>query len=71
MLRKNFNDSVALVLFVLIPVLWILGGRGWVSLGAQVEGGLLVTWTMVIQYYFRQRPPDPPSGTNGGRSGGP
>lgn len=53
---KTFNDRLALVLMALVPALWILGGRGIISLPPEVTGALIVTWTLVIQYYFRKAP---------------
>lgn len=54
---QNWNDILALLLLFLIPTLWVLYGRGMVDLNESVSGALIVTWTMVIQYYFRRQPP--------------
>lgn len=48
---QNFNDFIALVLIVGIVLLWVF-----VDLPAQVTGALIVTWTLVTQYYFRRKP---------------
>lgn len=56
--RQNFNDTVALFLLVVIPAMWILDARGWVTLNREVAGSLIVTWTIIIQYYFRRAPPE-------------
>ena len=58
---KTFNDRLALLLIVLIPVLWFLTGYGIIKLAPEVTGALIATWTLVIQFYFRRQPP-----TNGG-----
>ena len=54
----HFNDRLALLLLVAIPVLWALSGRGIITLPPEVTGALIVTWTMVVQYYFRRAPPN-------------
>ena len=66
---KTFNDRLALFVLIIIPVLWILQGYGTVTLAPEVTGALIVTWTLVVQYYFRRSPPaEPPTAeppTNG------
>lgn len=54
---KSFNDRLALVLLGLIPLLWVLSGRGTITLPPEVVGALIATWTLVVQYYFRKQPP--------------
>ena len=62
---KTFNDRLALLVLIIIPALWILQGLEVVSLAPEVTGALIVTWTLVIQFYFRRSPPgEPPA--NGG-----
>lgn len=51
---KTFNDRLALVLLVGIPILWVLHGRGTVTLPGEVIGALIATWTLVVQFYFRK-----------------
>ena len=54
-LPQNFNDSLAAVLILLIFGVWILDARSTaMSLPAEVNGGMLVTWTLIVQYYFRK-----------------
>mgnify|MGYP001593018987 FL=1 len=55
---KAFNDRLALLVLIGIPVLWLLDAKGWVTLDPQVMGALILTWGIVIQYYFRRAPPD-------------
>lgn len=52
---QNFNDSLALILIILISILWILQGSAKMSFPTEVNGGLLVTFTLVVQYYFSSR----------------
>lgn len=60
----HFNDRLALgLLFVLVPGFWLLDGRGWVTLSAEVNGALISTWTGLILYYFRKQPPPNGPGT--------
>ena len=55
---QNFNDRLALLVLVLIPLLWVFQGLSWVKLAPEVTGALIATWTLVIQYYFRRAPPN-------------
>ena len=55
---KNFNDRLALLIMVLIPVLWVLDGRSVFTLKPEVIGATIVTWALVAQYYFRTKPPN-------------
>lgn len=50
---QNWNDILALFVLALIPALWVLQ----INLGGEVNGALIATWTLVIQYYFRKAPP--------------
>lgn len=52
---QNFNDFLCLVLIVLIAALWILTGIKTLELPAEVTGALIVTWTLLVQYYFRKK----------------
>lgn len=54
---RSYNDRLALLLLIAIPTLWCLQGAGRVQLGPEVTGALIVTWTLIIQYYFRKSPP--------------
>ena len=59
---RNFNDRLALLLTVAMPLLWILHGRGIAPLPGEILGATIATWTLVVQYYFRRKPEDnPPS----------
>jgi hypothetical protein len=55
LLPKNFNDTLCLILIFLIVALWILTGSNILKLSAEVTGALIVTWTLLIQYYFRKK----------------
>lgn len=54
-LPQNFNDFMAIILITLIVILWILQGSSRMSFPTEVNGGLLVTFTLVVQYYFRKK----------------
>jgi hypothetical protein len=56
-LPQNFNDFLALILIILIPLMWALQGANKLSFPTEVNGGLLVTWTLIIQFYYRRTPP--------------
>ena len=52
---QSFNDLLCLVLIILIASLWILTGLKVLELSAEVTGALIVTWTLLVQYYFRKK----------------
>jgi len=54
---QSFNDFLCLILILLIVMLWILSGSGKLELSAEVIGALIVTWTLLVQYYFRKKQP--------------
>jgi hypothetical protein len=54
-LPASFNDSLCLVLIMLIVGMWVLSGLKVIVLPAEVTGALIVTWTILIQYYFRKK----------------
>ena len=56
LLPKNWNDLLSLLLIFIIPALWILSGKGIIETDASVNGALIATWTIIIQYYFRRAP---------------
>ena len=39
----------------MISVLWILAGMKVLELPSEVTSALIVTWTILIQYYFRKK----------------
>jgi uncharacterized membrane protein YqiK len=61
---QTFNDMLALVLIFGIIVLWILQGRCLLTLAPEVTGALIVTWTLVVQYYFRKAKTETESKSN-------
>jgi hypothetical protein len=52
---QNFNDPLCLILIGVITTLWILEALKLLELPAEVTGALVVTWTLLIQYYFRKK----------------
>jgi hypothetical protein len=62
-LPQNFNDFLCLILIFGIVTLWILQGCQKVTLEPQVTGALIVTWTLVVQFYFRKTPTLPNTAT--------
>jgi hypothetical protein len=54
-LPQSFNDLLCLFLIALIAGMWILMGLKILVLSAEVTGALIVTWTLLIQYYFRKK----------------
>ncbi len=51
------NNVLAIgLLFVVIPLLWIGHGREWFILPESIIGASIVTWTLIIQFFFRKKP---------------
>jgi len=53
---QNFNDFLALILVFLIVALWLVQGCTNINLRDDVNGALVVLFTLVVQYYFRRAP---------------
>lgn len=53
MLWKSWNDQLSLLLMVGIPALWAV--NRWIPLPSEVNGALIVVWTLVAQFYFRKK----------------
>ena len=52
---KTINDRLAQgLLFGVIPALWILDGAGIINLKDVILGGIIVSWSLMIQFYFRK-----------------
>ena len=55
---KQFNDLLALItLIVIIPGMWVADGLGLLEINGAVIGATIMGWTLVLQYYFRRKPP--------------
>ena len=54
-LPQNFNDLLSLVLTGATVLLWLMNGRGLVKLDDKILGATIVTWTLLVQHYFRKR----------------
>lgn len=52
---KKFNDRLALLLIIVIPLLWVT--MAWTGLPETVVGATILAWGLVVQYYFRKGPP--------------
>ena len=52
----KFNNKLAILLLLIIACLWFVAGKEFIKLDDQVSGALIVTWTLIIQYYFRRKP---------------
>ncbi len=51
---QNFNDLLALGAIIIIPGIWIMQAVMKVAIPAEVNGALIVTWSLIFQYYFRK-----------------
>ena len=55
---ERFNDLLAILLAVIvIPLIWLGQGLGWLALPGEVIGATIAVETLVAQYYFRKSPP--------------
>ena len=52
---QSFNDFLCLILVAIIMALWILAGLKVLELPSEVTGALIVTWRILVQYYFRKK----------------
>ncbi len=53
---KNFRDVLAILVGVVVfPAMWILHGRGIITLPEGVIGATIVIETLVAQFYFRKK----------------
>ena len=69
---QTFNDFLAVILIVGLAVIWGLQAANLMpNLDSTVNGALIATWTLIVQYYFRKAPPGvekhnpPPTPTSG------
>ena len=58
---KTFNDRLAVMVMLIIAAIWALDGRGIIHIRSEIIGALIVTWTLVANYYFRKAPPNGPA----------
>jgi len=53
--RIKSNDIIALLLlFLVIPGIWIAEGLHLLELPGEVIGATIAGWTIILQYYFRK-----------------
>jgi hypothetical protein len=53
---QNFNDFLALILALAIITVWVTEAAGWIAIQGEVNGALIATFTLIIQYYYRRKP---------------
>ena len=59
---KTWTDRLSLLVLLVIPTLWALQGRGILNMQGEIIGATIMGWTLVLQFYFRRREPEPNSG---------
>jgi hypothetical protein len=52
---QTFNDLLALILTFGIIAIWILQGKSVITMPSEVTGAMIVTWTLIVQFYFRKK----------------
>jgi hypothetical protein len=52
---KNHRDLLSVLIgIVLIGGLWIVNGRGIITLPGEVVGATIAAFTLIVQFYFRK-----------------
>jgi hypothetical protein len=59
--RRTFNDSLALVLVVLLVGLWVLDSITVYKVSLAILGASIGLMERVVSFYFRKQPPSEPS----------
>lgn len=59
----NFNDRLALIVIIFLPVFWLVEALTQVSVSGEINGAMVMAWGLVMQYYFRRAPENPENGT--------
>ena len=49
LMPQNWNDTLSLIGIVIISIMW-----KWGSFPEGVNGALIVTWTLIWNFYFRK-----------------
>jgi len=55
---QNFNDTLALLLLIGLPVMWVAGSHFKLKLPGEIIGVTIAAFTLVVQFYFRKAPPN-------------
>jgi len=57
--KLKINDILALLILIfIIPGIWLLTGWEIITLPGEIIGATIMAWGLVLQYYFRRKPPD-------------
>ena len=51
---QNFNDFMALGALFIIPSIWMSQAVFKFTISSEVNGALIVTWSLIFQFYFRK-----------------
>mgnify|MGYP001581961293 CR=1 FL=1 len=52
---KTFNDFLALLLLIGLPIMWIVNSVFKLEMPGEVIGATLMAFTLVVQFYFRKQ----------------
>ena len=56
--RKTFNDTLALLIVLGVPFLWVADALWFENkVSEAAKGASILAWGSVIQHYFRKAPP--------------
>ena len=53
---KTFNDRLAILIIVGLPILWAFVGLGKLVMPGEIIGATIAGWTLTLQFYFRKAP---------------
>jgi len=56
--RKTFNDSLAILLIVGLPAMWVADAYYKLGLSGEVTGATIAAFTLVVQHFFRKAAPN-------------
>lgn len=51
----NFRDGLSLILVASIMVFFCLQGAGFLEYTELIDGALIASFTLVVQFYFRKK----------------
>lgn len=55
---KTWNDWLALLVIVGVPVMWV-----WGNVNEMISGASIAGWTLVLQFYYRKSQGELPKGS--------
>lgn len=63
-MNLNVNDIIAMIIIVGILTIWTIQGILKLNIPGEINGTLISAFMLVVQYYFRKKPPINKGGIN-------